>query len=66
MPCASARVRVTLPSAATPPCDITRLCDTAVCDRLVLDGRLVTGGGERESVRERVREREGERKTDTE
>lgn len=39
MPWASARVRVTLLSLATPPGDITRLWDATVCDRVVLGGR---------------------------
>lgn len=42
IPWASASVSVTLLSLATPPGDITRLWDTAVCDRVVLGGRLET------------------------
>ena len=49
IPCASARVNVTLPSLATPPGDITRLWDAAVCDRVVLGGRLETDKGEIDS-----------------
>ncbi|TNN42840.1 hypothetical protein EYF80_046970 [Liparis tanakae] len=44
IPWASASVRVTLSSPATPPGDITRLWDTAACDRAVLGGRLETEG----------------------
>lgn len=47
MPWASARVRVTLLSLATPPGDITRLWDATVCGRVVLGGRLET---ERQTV----------------
>lgn len=49
IPCASARVKVTLPSLATPPGDITRLWDAAVCDRVVLGGRLVTEKSKKDS-----------------
>lgn len=48
MPCASARVSVTLPSLATPPGDITRLWDAEECDSVVLGGKLVTNKRKKE------------------
>lgn len=48
IPWASVSVSVTLLSLATPPGDITRLWDAAVCDRVVLGGRLETDRWERD------------------